>query len=310
MPKVSVIINGQNSERYLKEAIDSVFAQTYKDWELIYFDDASKDTSLETAKSYGPKVKCYRTDDAVPLGRARNLAIEKTEGEFIAFLDGDDLWRKDKLAEQVKVFNEKPDIALVYTNTIIFNDKKDLYTAFKKYTPTSGDMFRRLLLRETITMSSIIFRKEAVKAMDKWFDDRFYIIEDYDFLLRFSRNNKFYYIKEPLTKWRLHQASWSQSKSELFAHEQCLLLDDLKKRYPDLGKVYPKELETAEKLVDFDRAKAAWKAGDNKKARIYFKKCAAHENKYYLFYMLSFMSYGLYEKLRTFVFKFLTEEYR
>src|ERR1035441_6876343 len=93
MPRVSVVMNGFNGERYLRAAIDSVVAQTFQDWELIFWDNASTDGSAEIVRSYGDaRLRYFRGERTVPLGAARKLALEKVRGEWIGFLDTDDLW--------------------------------------------------------------------------------------------------------------------------------------------------------------------------------------------------------------------------
>ena len=100
-PKVSIIMNCLNGEQYLKQAMDSVFKQTYDDWEAIFFDNTSTDNSAAIAKSYGERVRYFKSQTTYPLGKARNLAINETKGEFIAFLDCDDIWLPQKLEKQV-----------------------------------------------------------------------------------------------------------------------------------------------------------------------------------------------------------------
>ena len=85
-PLVSIIMNCLNGERYLRQAIDSVFNQTYTEWEIIFWDNVSTDKSAEIAKSYGERVRYFKSTKTYPLGKARNLAIEKAQGDFIAFL--------------------------------------------------------------------------------------------------------------------------------------------------------------------------------------------------------------------------------
>ena len=87
---VSIIMNCFNGEEFLVEAIDSVFNQTYTDWEIIFFDNASTDGSREIAKSYGSKLKYFRINKTVPLGEARNKAITNASGKYLAFLDCDE----------------------------------------------------------------------------------------------------------------------------------------------------------------------------------------------------------------------------
>ena len=104
---VSVIMNCYNGEKYLREAIDSVYSQTYKDWEIIFWDNASTDRSAEIAKSYNSKLKYFRGEKTIPLGAARNKALEKCSGDYVAFLDCDDLWMEDRLKKQMELMLRK-----------------------------------------------------------------------------------------------------------------------------------------------------------------------------------------------------------
>ena len=113
LPEVSVIMNCYNCSKYLKEAIDSVYAQTYQDWEIVFWDNASSDNSAEIAKRYNNKLKYFHAEITIPLGQARNRAIEKAKGKYIAFLDCDDVWLPEKLEKQVKVFCKNPKAMLV-----------------------------------------------------------------------------------------------------------------------------------------------------------------------------------------------------
>jgi len=123
-PLVSVIMNCFNGEKYLKEAIHSVISQTYKNWELIFWDNQSKDESSEIFKSYKDKrLKYFFANQHTSLYKARNLAIEKSKGEYIAFLDTDDLWVREKLELQMDFF-KNPEVGVVFTNAWII--KKNL----------------------------------------------------------------------------------------------------------------------------------------------------------------------------------------
>ena len=114
-PLVSVVINCFNGEKYLKEAVDSVINQTYKNWEIIFWDNQSTDKSAEIFKSYQDKrLKYYlATSHTKILYEARNNALKKTNGDFIAFLDVDDWWLPDKLEQQIPLFSDSV-VGLVY----------------------------------------------------------------------------------------------------------------------------------------------------------------------------------------------------
>src|SRR3989338_6378909 len=100
-PLVSVIMNCYNGEQYLREAIDSVYAQTYKNWEIIFWYNASTDDTQRIATSYDSRLKYFRADVNTPLGQARNMALKKATGIYIAFLDSDDVHLPCALQRQV-----------------------------------------------------------------------------------------------------------------------------------------------------------------------------------------------------------------
>ena len=124
-PLVSVIINCFNGEKYLCEALDSVIIQTYKNWEIIFWDNQSTDKSAEIFKSYkDSRLKYYcASSHANILYEAKNYALQKANGDFIAFLDVDDWWLPNKLDKQIPLFDD-PDVALVYGNLWRLFEKK------------------------------------------------------------------------------------------------------------------------------------------------------------------------------------------
>ena len=121
-PLVSIIINCYNGEAYLNECIKSVLSQTYNNWEIIFWDNRSEDRSAVIFKSYDDeRFKYFYANEHTPLYKARNLAIEKSKGELIAFIDTDDLWVKNKLELQVPLFKDLK-ISLVYGNLWIIKN--------------------------------------------------------------------------------------------------------------------------------------------------------------------------------------------
>ena len=105
-PIISIIMNCYNGEEYLQEAIDSVYSQTYQNWEIIFWDNCSTDKSAEIAKSYDNKVKYYKSNELISLGLGRREAVNVAKGEYVAFLDTDDLWVHDKLEQEVRTFQK------------------------------------------------------------------------------------------------------------------------------------------------------------------------------------------------------------
>ena len=122
---VSIIINCYNGEKYLKEALLSIKAQTYKNWEIIFWDNKSTDKSVKILKSLKIKnLKYFLSKKHTSLYAARNLAIKKTKGEYIGFIDVDDLWEKNKLKQQIELFNDEKTV-LVYGNSWLKNEKNN-----------------------------------------------------------------------------------------------------------------------------------------------------------------------------------------
>jgi glycosyltransferase involved in cell wall biosynthesis len=101
MPRVSVIIPARNAASVLTQALDSVVAQTYRDWEAIVADDASTDATAAVANGRDPRISCVRSTRGLGIGGARNLALSRARGELIALLDADDMWLPEYLARQV-----------------------------------------------------------------------------------------------------------------------------------------------------------------------------------------------------------------
>lgn len=121
---VSIILNCFNGQQFLSEALNTVINQTYKNWELIFCDNQSTDKSKEIFNLFkNKKFKYFKTKNFLNLYEARNFAISKSKGEFLSFIDVDDLWHKDKLEKQIKLFKDS-NVAVVYGNFIIEKNKK------------------------------------------------------------------------------------------------------------------------------------------------------------------------------------------
>jgi glycosyltransferase involved in cell wall biosynthesis len=166
---VSVIMNVYNGEAFLAEAIDCVFAQTFTDWELILWDDCSTDDSAAVCARYDdPRVRYFRHPVRVSIGEARNHAIAEARGEWLAFLDQDDIWLPDKLARQNAVIAADCDgrLGLVYGRTLRFDPRGRRSDFDPWYGPQplpQGDIFEDLLRRPSfIALSSVAIRATAL----------------------------------------------------------------------------------------------------------------------------------------------------
>ena len=153
---VSIIMNCHNGEKYLYEAINSILNQSYLKWELIFWDNQSSDNSASILKSFkDDRIKYFKSKNFTNLGKARKLAFAECKGEFIAFLDTDDIWFKEKLKVQLSYF--KNGVGIVTCNTFFFNEKKK-ETLYKKNLP-DGYVFENLLENYNLSLETLIIKK-------------------------------------------------------------------------------------------------------------------------------------------------------
>lgn len=235
-PLISVIINCFNSDSYLKEALDSVIAQTYQNWEIIFWDNQSTDNSASIVQSYNDKrIRYFYAPEHTSLGEGRNQALQKARGEYISFLDCDDVYFPSKLEKNLLAF-ENETIGLIYSNGYTHfqeqNKKKPFYTALQ----VKGYVYEKWLASYQVMIPSVMFRKKVLEGMNYWFDKRFSMIEEFDFFMRVAQTWKINYIDEKLCLWRSHQASLSKTKRELFEKENRIFLEDILKQTPALEK--------------------------------------------------------------------------
>ncbi len=297
-PLVSVIMNCCNGEAYLREAVDSVLSQSYKNWEIIFWDNCSKDKSVEIIQSYKDKrIKCFKAQEFTALGKARNLAIEKSRGEIIAFLDVDDIWYKEKLLLQVEVFIKKESVGIVVTDTIFFDkdgDQRQLYSSIK---PKEGNVFRALLKRYDLSLETVAIRRKHLDLLVEWFDVRFDMIEEAELLIRLSKKCELAYIDKVLAKWRMHDDSWTFSKYEKFPVERELMIEKFCKLYPNFEDEYSDECMELRKAIAKERALLGWKKSDLREARAFLRPYLG-DRKMLIYFLLTFLPKSIYDKIQ------------
>jgi glycosyltransferase involved in cell wall biosynthesis len=210
-PLISIIMNCYNGEKYLKQSIASVLHQTYQNWELIFWDNQSEDESAKIFKSYNDKrLKYYFGPNHTFLYEARNEAIKKTSGKFIAFLDTDDFWEKDKLELQVPLF-ENIEVGVVYGNHYILNQKLNTKKIFLKKKP-KGFILDDLLKSYCTSLLTLIIRKSFLDKYKPPFDNSFHIMGDFDLMIRMSTKYKFDCVDKPIATARIHEKNQSLLK--------------------------------------------------------------------------------------------------
>ncbi len=255
--KVSIIMNCYNSERYLTEALASVLAQTYQQWELIFWDNGSTDTSVKIARDYGKnenRIRYFHTQDTVSLGEARNKALGQARGDFITFLDCDDLWLPEKLQSQIDIFMHYQDTDFIYSNFLVLgrDDCRPAY-GLAEMLP-SGAVTGSLLTKYRLNLQTVIFRRTLLADQSEWFDPALELCEEMELFLRISLSGKFFYQKEPLVKYRVHGNQLTVRKFDRFYEERAYILGKLKKTHKGFDSTYKIEIEAYNATMLFDKS--------------------------------------------------------
>ena len=194
-PQVSVIIPTYNRGWILKEAIDSVLAQDYKDFELIVVDDGSTDNTSEVLAPYGNDIRIFFQKNK-GVSAARNRGITEASGQYIAFLDSDDLWLPRKLSTQIDFLNQMPDALICQTEEIWIRNGRRVNPK-KRHKKPSGMIFEPSLELCLVSPSAVMIRRSLFDRVGE-FDVTLPACEDYDLWLRISCRFPVHLIDTPL----------------------------------------------------------------------------------------------------------------
>lgn len=213
-PFFSVIVNCFNGEKYLKEALDSIFSQTFDDYEVIFWDNQSTDRSNEIAKSYfDSRLHCLYAPKFTNLSAARNLAIEQARGKWIAFLDCDDVWLPHKLEKQHALIarDNSDELGFVYTGTKTINANGDrIQTNSNSQTLPEGYILKDLLEKNHVAMASGVARREYFMKVGG-ISIHYRFCGDYYLWLALSKRWKALKTEEVLTLIRSHPENLTRS---------------------------------------------------------------------------------------------------
>lgn len=206
-PLVSIVMPVYNTERYLPEAVRSVLAQTFQNWELLVLSDESPGDARSVMAGFDdPRIRFLEHKNGGP-AFTRNRGMRESRGEFIAFLDSDDVWLPEKLDKQLALFQQNPDAGVVYSQRETIDEQGRILEGYKP-TLYAGKILDRLYVDNFVCMSSAVMRREV---MDKvgLIDERLRMSEDFDYWLRVACFFQFAYVDEPLVKYRLHSSQVS-----------------------------------------------------------------------------------------------------
>lgn len=308
-PRISVITALYNHEKYVAQAIESVLAQTYTDWELIIWDDGSRDQSVEIANRYAlahpGKIRVFTHGQAQNLGQeaTRNEALKRARGEFVCLLDSDDYFYPKKFELLLPKF-VNPAVGLAYgKGQVLLENTKQLFSAEIPHNP-EGKVFAPLVEENFISAAAVLVRRQCLPS-SMAFDASFKTIGEYPLWLKIAQSWDFAFCPEPVAVWREHGKNQStllalHSRAELvqlcerLVHEECYLPYEAsirralaRKRYD-----YASELYAVGNLVPLRQL--CLKALLEKNATFPIRSKSA------LLFFLSFLGKGLNQKIARF----------
>jgi glycosyltransferase involved in cell wall biosynthesis len=268
---VSVVIPAYNCTEYIPAALDSVFAQTFTDFEIILVNDGSPDTEMleHLIAPYRDRIIYCKQENRGPAA-ARNTGIRAARGKYLAFLDSDDCWPPEYLAAQMRLFEETPSLELVYADSLYFGDaplpRKTFITASNPNLLTLGNL---LLEGNQIIPSGTVASKEVIVDAGL-FDESLRGPEDYDMWLRIiCRGAKTAFQPTVLALRRVHSNALSSNGTKMLEAEEQVLskLEKTSQLSQETRSLLQSRLATVRAYVDLEKGKGHLLSGDTDRAR-------------------------------------------
>ncbi len=228
MTDISIVTASYNYENYIKETIESVQNQTYKDWEMIVVDDGSKDNSVEVIKSYcnqDKRIKLFQHENGQNKGLAETVkfGIEQAQGKWIIFLESDDTITPDYIEKKLKIIEKYPNVDVVFNGINMFGEKETIeeqipyFEKQKKildkitFPSSLKKAYQKTYINLIPTFSCVMAKKDVFKNID--YDSPIKKCLDLYIWLQLARDCIMYYTDEKLTNWRMHKTSYINSKT-------------------------------------------------------------------------------------------------
>ena len=246
MPLVSVVMLSYNHEAFVSESIEGVLGQDFDDLELIIVDDASTDSSRQIIQKYAaqdPRIRVLLHEANCGIAKTANDGIAAAKGKFVALNASDDVWTKNKLTKQLAVAASNENLIVWSEGEVIDPNGQSIGKSFSEFCRAvsrkkSGDIWQELLGLNYIFGSTVLFKKRNLG--DVRFDEGLIYLNDHKFYLELARQYQFYYIAEPLAKYRTHSANalGGSSPETLKRHqiadkEYLLIVEDAMRQYDD-----------------------------------------------------------------------------
>lgn len=226
--KVSIIINCHNSEQYLQQTLKSVLNQTFKNFEVITWDNASIDKTKNIILSFkDQRINYYYNENKTSIGEARRLAVTKARGDYICFLDSDDVFESDKIKKQL-LFMQANNYILSYGSYKVIDEFDNIKYSYRTKNQ-SGYILKKLLEKYEVNFQTVMFKKELIYKYKINFDDRLVYTPDYDFIMRVVSKFEIGVMNDYLSRYRKYENSLSTKSLKLIYPENKFTLDFISK---------------------------------------------------------------------------------
>jgi glycosyltransferase involved in cell wall biosynthesis len=254
-PLVSIVIPVFNCGSVLAETLESARAQTFRDFEVIIVDDGSTDDSAAIARRFcemDPRFSLVQQANA-GVSAARNVAIQRARGEWLAFLDGDDIWFPEKLAAQMKLSREDPRANLLFTNYLRWDGSRDIRMAYVPEEPLpEGDVLQRLIFAFLYIPSAVVVRRQTLLEAGL-FDPELKLSEDWDMWLRIAERGIWARgTREPFMRYRRWPGSHVAKNRKLSLETGARMLEKhiREARLPDLLPLYKRSFASISAYIE------------------------------------------------------------
>jgi glycosyltransferase involved in cell wall biosynthesis len=205
VPKVSVITAAYNHVGFVRQSVESVLNQTYKDFEHIVVDDGSTDGTAEVLRSFGAQIKYFRQQNC-GTPAAINRGIRESSGEYIAILDSDDVWLPEKLDRQMRCFAQQPEAGMVYSRAYFINRRGEVSNNSETAGRDVGGLdgaYEEVLRDNCIPVVTAVICRTSFEDVG-FFDERLKALWDWEFWLRLARKRKIVFVPDVVSLYRVH----------------------------------------------------------------------------------------------------------
>jgi glycosyltransferase involved in cell wall biosynthesis len=249
MPTVSVILRSYNNSRFLSEAMESALCQSYGDIEIIAIDDFSTDNSRDIIYEYermDKRIKGVYHKKNEGYVRGLNHGIALSTGDYVTFLDGDDIWELNKLEIQLACFERHPEHGIVYSDSLVIDEEgkptgRRFSDDYPKNMKVFGDISKSLCFRNFIHLSTVILRKECVDYAGL-FEDDLGVVADWIYWLKLSRKYSFFFVSDVLARYRVHRGSSILVNTREFAVRRINGCNSVLSKFPEIQRLIKSEL--------------------------------------------------------------------